>query len=227
MQRLSPLLPRLKQRKSAPPSPQPSESRYDYETLFHDDYIRVCRLLPGDKNLPLQCELIELPVQGCPLTYECLSYAWGESTQAYTIICAGRRIPITKTLYAVLLILRDTEKPRDLWIDQICINQLDLPERGRQVQMMADIYRNADHVIIWLGEASKNSSLAFKYAEQLLHVAKITNHAGIDDDTMQRHNLPGPGSKAWLALGELLQRPWFARSWVVQEISVAKEATLC
>ena len=118
------------------------------------------------------------------------------------------------------------ENQGNLWIDQICINQQDVPERGRQVQMMAEIYRNSGHVIIWLGEESKNSDIAFKYAEKLAAAFKATGYKGIDDEVLQKQGLPGPGSKPWTALGEVLKRSWFSRAWVVQEVSVAKTATL-
>jgi len=43
-------------------------------------------------------------------------------------------------------------KPRlVLWVDAICINQDDIPERNDQVLLMGDIYRNATSVISWLG----------------------------------------------------------------------------
>jgi hypothetical protein len=37
------------------------------------------------------------------------------------------------------------------WIDAICINQLDVPERNQQLAMMKWIYFRADTVVIWLG----------------------------------------------------------------------------
>ncbi|KAK1757050.1 heterokaryon incompatibility protein-domain-containing protein [Echria macrotheca] len=48
--------------------------------------------------------------------------------------------------------LRRTLHPVYLWVDAICINQASLPEKGEQVAMMADIYRSAEHVAIWLGD---------------------------------------------------------------------------
>ena len=39
------------------------------------------------------------------------------------------------------------------WIDAVCINQQDLPERGQQVAVMGHVYRSAVGVRVWLGEA--------------------------------------------------------------------------
>jgi Heterokaryon incompatibility protein (HET) len=226
MNRLSPLIPRLRRGSSRSPSLKSQGPRYEYEDLFHNDYVRVCRILPGSREQRLECELIEVPIHGCPLTYECLSYTWGDCIQTHAIACGGKDIPVTKTLHSVLVLLRRPEEFRDIWIDQISINQGDIAERGRQVQMMADIYRNADHVVIWLGEESKNSDLAFKYVEQLAATVRATSYSSIDEKALQKHGLPGTGSKPWEALGSILQRPWFSRSWVVQEAAVAKSATL-
>jgi Heterokaryon incompatibility protein (HET) len=40
---------------------------------------------------------------------------------------------------------------RLLWIDAICINQEDVDERNHQVQMMFDIYQQAQVVRAWIG----------------------------------------------------------------------------
>lgn len=41
-----------------------------------------------------------------------------------------------------------SEVNRYLWIDQICINQGDLPERGDQVRRMREVYRKAKAVCV-------------------------------------------------------------------------------
>ncbi|KAH8683229.1 heterokaryon incompatibility protein-domain-containing protein [Tricladium varicosporioides] len=38
------------------------------------------------------------------------------------------------------------------WIDAICINQHDIPERNKQLAMMKWIYFRADTVVVWLGK---------------------------------------------------------------------------
>lgn len=39
-----------------------------------------------------------------------------------------------------------------MWIDALCINQLDNEERACQVSMMAQIYAGAEQVLAYLGE---------------------------------------------------------------------------
>jgi hypothetical protein len=37
-----------------------------------------------------------------------------------------------------------------IFIDALCINQEDVQERGQQVKLMRQIYRDAEEVIAWL-----------------------------------------------------------------------------
>lgn len=52
-------------------------------------------------------------------------------------------------------------KSRYLWIDAICINQDDIAEKNSQVAMMAEIYKKATRVNIWLGESNRLSRFIF------------------------------------------------------------------
>lgn len=45
------------------------------------------------------------------------------------------------------------------WIDALCINQYDNPEKERQVPNMFHIYRKASTVLVWLGPAGPYTSL--------------------------------------------------------------------
>ena len=53
----------------------------------------------------------------------------------------------------------DFRKQKHLWVDGICINQDDEPERGHQVAMMAGIYRTAATVLADVGEAVMSINL--------------------------------------------------------------------
>lgn len=52
-------------------------------------------------------------------------------------------------------------------MDSICINQADDGEKAQQVPMMGDIYQKARRVVVWLGEACKNSDSAMDFAADL------------------------------------------------------------
>ncbi|KAF2208887.1 hypothetical protein CERZMDRAFT_8174, partial [Cercospora zeae-maydis SCOH1-5] len=58
---------------------------------------------------------------------------------------------IKKTLRDALRRLRKRSDPRALWIDAICINQIDAQEKSSQLALLGRIYSNAAEVLIWLG----------------------------------------------------------------------------
>jgi hypothetical protein len=60
-----------------------------------------------------------------------------------------------------------------LWIDAICINQDSEEERSQQVQLIGDIYKTAQQVLIWLGKGTRGSNLAFEYLSQFATQAAI------------------------------------------------------
>jgi hypothetical protein len=51
----------------------------------------------------------------------------------------------------------DETKPRLLGADAVCINQQDNDEKALQVPLMSRIYRQAQQVIVWLGDDETDS----------------------------------------------------------------------
>ena len=66
------------------------------------------------------------------LQYEALSYVWGEMSDNQEIEIGERRFSVTANLFCALRHLRFQERTRVLWVDALCINQLDLQERAVQ-----------------------------------------------------------------------------------------------
>jgi hypothetical protein len=91
---------------------------------------------------------------------------------------------------------------------------------------MGDIYRLAKCVLVWLGLASADSSLAVKTLSHLgsqvrLELGWNTTYAadGAEEPTWINHEVPLPYSRAtWDAIAGLLDRDWFKRVWIWQEI---------
>ena len=55
-------------------------------------------------------------------------------------------------------------------VDALCINQNDIDEKNQQVQMMRDIYKNAVHVVVSLGESDLETDAAMDYIYALTQV---------------------------------------------------------
>lgn len=72
---------------------------------------------------------------------------------------------ITRNAEDVMRRLRPNrpEHSRNLWIDAICINQKDNREKAVEVQLMFEIYANANCVNIWLGQGTESTALALKW----------------------------------------------------------------
>ncbi|KAI7363332.1 hypothetical protein KC354_g6566 [Hortaea werneckii] len=183
--------------------------------------IRLAVIQPGTGSKALSIKLIDSFVTGPKdnLTlYDALSYTWGTGPRSKQILCNGKRMQVTETLLAALHRFRRPHHEVTLWIDQICICQERVKERNQQVQMMGDIFKGARQVIVWLGEDYEDSRAGMQLAGQLCAVAKKPNVCSVDVGDLETHGLPKRGHKRWKALAAILRRPWFWRTWVVQEV---------
>ncbi|KAF2174550.1 HET-domain-containing protein, partial [Zopfia rhizophila CBS 207.26] len=125
------------------------------------------------------------------------------------------------------------------WVDVRCINQDNEKERGHQVQQMGNIYSQADQVIFWLGLETLATEVLMDSLKQLqeecirhaykdcsgslamrqylwLAVKPILRRQHLDLETLQRK-----GTEL------LLERPWFQRVWILQEVANANAAVVC
>jgi hypothetical protein len=84
--------------------------------------------------------------------FQALSYVWGDLKEIGRICVNGGIHEVTKNLYLALLRLRHPVMERTLWVDALCINQMDLDEKRHQIALMPGIYTKASTVIMWLGE---------------------------------------------------------------------------
>jgi hypothetical protein len=57
-------------------------------------------------------------------------------------------------------------------MDSICINQQDFAERGQQVAMMGDIYRQSNRNLVYLGEGDESTEVAFESIEAVNKVIR-------------------------------------------------------
>ncbi|KAH8787674.1 heterokaryon incompatibility protein-domain-containing protein [Hyaloscypha finlandica] len=182
------------------------------------DEIRLLLLPPGAFNDPICCRLKHVSLSACPV-YEALSYVWGDATQTSPMTLNGASYPITKNLESAIRHLRRREGSRTLWVDAVGINQLDRDERSSQVLRMKDIYEQATQVVIWIGEwapyTGDEVNSAFRLADRVFwQIAKG------EYDQKVREELGKTFFKEIHLLDALLRRPWFTRTWVIQEAVV-------
>lgn len=184
-------------------------------------------------------------------SYTALSYAWGAVHPQVEIYLNGESHFVRHNLWLALQRLGDppiqaiaestsrcySKNPRDpvpqdrppvelgishqeryFFVDAICINQDDALEKPSQVNLMGTIYSQAMLVICWIGEASGNSDsivqhLNFKTPEERISYPEFG----------RVHREP-----EWKAgdCSSFLDREYWTRLWVVQEILLAKVAII-
>ncbi|KAH8159575.1 hypothetical protein CIB48_g8671 [Xylaria polymorpha] len=222
---------------------------YAYEelTCSNAKTIRLIELLPKGKNIDARSipqvkfhqTALENPQR---LKYEALSYCWGSKTPLHPVLCDGSSVVwVTQNLFDALQELRLEDKSRMLWADAICINQCDVPEKNSQVQMMANIYRQADRVLVWLGNAMDRSETLEYVIPVLLKAKELAATKGyqseedlrnLSSDALEELGLIkidnfDPLIDGNQALDAVYRREWWTRVWVIQEFLLAKDCVLC
>jgi len=170
--------------------------------------------------------------------YDAVSYTWGVADGVFEIevvdfqssLLESTTLRISRNLHDMILHLRDPLASRNLWVDFLSINQSDLTERSEQVKKMRDIYASAERVVIWLGASWKDSTLALRTLEyvgkqiELMSVLEY-RHLPSPDAVEQRwwqHDYDIPLEPVAVdAILNLVQRPYFERLWIIQEIQLA------
>jgi hypothetical protein len=181
--------------------------------------VRVLRLVAGDEDDPISGGLEISPID-LTAEYEALSYAWGSSEKPKAILLNGQSFPVTENLHTALRHLRRADAPRLLWIDALCIDQSNNAERLHQVQMMADIYRRAARVLVWLGPSMDDSDIVM---DLIMDSARAVDSRPIKPTPLNDLELARPLNELatrTIQVQRLLHRPYWFRVWVVQEIAV-------
>jgi hypothetical protein len=182
-----------------------------------DHEIRLVTIQEGHFDDTIHCNLSKVSLRDEP-AYEALSYTWGDLTSRGRIYLNGRPYQVTKNLKSALRYLRHVDKPRVLWIDALCINQKDIPERNSQVMHMNGIYREALEVVAWVGEEGDDSNLAFDAFEALPTDESTHWNPAIYPKLQNILNEP----KYAIAIDMFSQRSWWHRVWTVQESVLPK-----
>lgn len=167
--------------------------------------IRLLQVRPGRQSDAIECSFLECSLDSPDLpSYQALSYCWGEASLSKSISVAGFETKLTPNLHSALMHLRNRRKTSTLWVDALCINQKDPREKTVQVMQMRWIYQSADQVIVWLGDGTAESQYAMDWLKYGFKYPILKDHTVI----------------------KLLQRPWFTRIWVLQEVPMARKGPI-
>ncbi|RMZ74446.1 heterokaryon incompatibility -domain-containing [Pyrenophora seminiperda CCB06] len=177
--------------------------------------VRLLEIIPGPEYEKLKAKIIVCDLDDKPL-YIALSYTWDKDGVEKYVEIDGTSFIVGASLWNFLQQYRkrdfiktccekEPQKSVPLWIDAICIDQSNIPERNHQVSLMRDVYTGAQSVIVWLGLAQKNEELAFLLARYP------------DLRVMEEF---------YTALADVLNKPYWGRVWVVQEFVLAQSVDI-
>lgn len=141
-----------------------TKPRYSYAPLLSPRHTRLVILHSSETdNYPINCNLVEVSIDEEPI-YEALSYTWNNEVPSKPLEIISpdgsgpRSLLITTNCARALRLLRKRIGKGPcakigLWVDAISINQSSNEERSAQVSIMAEIYRKARSVVVWLGNS--------------------------------------------------------------------------
>lgn len=208
---------------------------------------RIVELLPGDKEEKLQCRLVSTSIDE-GFQYEALSYSPEEGNFdrsgkgkgsliafnsrldiRYPVYLDSSFIKVTMTLRDALRRLRQKDKSRFIWVDQVSIDQRNPQEHHIQVLSTPAIFNRAQRVLVWVGEEDEHSTAGISLCEKLSTKCNVPEHMlPSPNDLMEdlELGLPPFGSSQWSALAEIFRRPVFQRIWGIQDVCLAQTVTV-
>lgn len=170
--------------------------------------IRVLEIEPGTFDADIECEMS--PWYDGDQGYTALSYVWGDDPPTKSMWVDRELVMIRKNLDNAIRYIRDENEPVRLWVDAICINQQDLSERTSQVEMMSEIYQQAQGLFVFLGEGGEDLSTLFAFIQDINDDIPI-------DEVIEKADILRVLDQFW----QLLQMPWWSRIWIIQEFAYA------
>lgn len=189
-------------------------------------------------------EAIDLASEGSDVEkpdFIALSYVWGSPDDPQEVIVesapeGANKISITRNLDVAIRNVRRTRAHLVVWIDAICIDQGNLNERSYQVAFMDTIYTIASFTIVWLGPEEDDSHHAIEMITAIGRRVEATSGHTFerrpdapprepDEPILESMTEEMPyGEKDLSTIITFLERPWFSRLWVRQEIALADSA---
>ncbi|KAF7952719.1 hypothetical protein EAE96_005950 [Botrytis aclada] len=209
-----------------------TSNRYQYKPLTERDSIRLLVLSPSvDTTADIRCDILTTTLDKMHNDifsgYTALSYVWGDPEKKRVIYIDKEIIEVTANLDSALRDIRDPLREQALWVDAICIDQTNSTEKSNQVAQMAKFYQVARHTIIYLGESTESSILLLGVISRAS--SRIFNRrivAAKEILALFFNNVAFYTTehydRAMNLFWKLLERPWFTRVWVLQELLFSK-----
>ncbi|RSM20658.1 hypothetical protein CDV31_000344 [Fusarium ambrosium] len=195
--------------------------------------MRLFKLAPGTDDKPLKGTIHHV-LADADEEYQALSYVWGDissSLAPHFIETPEGALQITFSLHSAMRAIRDEKVDTMLWIDAICINQESVTEKAIQIRLLSTIFQSATQVVAWLGpeNQSQNGGVVIENLKSINSCAresKSTYWRTFLESIKSKNESRGCDIDIWADLDAFLDRPWFKRVWIVQELVLPTKVTL-
>ncbi|KAH6644410.1 heterokaryon incompatibility protein-domain-containing protein [Boeremia exigua] len=215
---------------------------YRYTPLSSTSSLRLLRLkspLSAQRpNEPIEIELFETSFENAP-TFEAVSYAWDHASTFTTLVCNGQHLHVSPVVSEMVFALSCVSTTGVFWIDAVCIDQSSATDKNIQVPRMRLIFSEARKVWIWLGKGSFESTVAFRFLIEMYSYScgqqveptntmlakKWWNSLRTYQDTIREARGVYDAVDTDFII-DVIRSPWFHRTWTIQEVALARSATL-
>ncbi|KAH8760336.1 heterokaryon incompatibility protein-domain-containing protein, partial [Diaporthe sp. PMI_573] len=115
-------------------------------------YIRLLQICSIDelRDVSVHCKLTLWAFDAAP-AYIAISYTWGDQNLLEPILVDGKTMEARQNCGYVLRKAWRLKGSGYIWIDAICINQIDNNEKSHQVAMMGSVYQKAVRTLACVG----------------------------------------------------------------------------
>jgi len=192
---------------------------FQHPWIDSEAQVRLLRVntFGSDALEEIECSLQVVSVVDLPtVDYIALSYFWGEArthNDVHQITVDHQAYWVRTNLWTYFQAARTLDHSLPIYIDAICLNQLDIEEREHQVKLMSEVYSHANHTRIWLGS---------------IHIEQIGNlrllRLDLDLTAHAPHSPWNPQS--FIGLSYICSRNYWRRLWIVQELLLSKTASV-
>ena len=166
---------------------QLGDGRYSYAALSYNWGLGG----GGDHTIIIQDDPTSLPVKSMV-----------DIVDAFVSAKDHKMIKVQPNLHEALKHMRDEKERVGLWVDALCINQFNTTEKEEQVLKMAQIYRKAYNVNVWLGSDKASDVVSDRAMNFIPEVIDLENHTALLASDVH--------IKKWANLYELLKWSWCA-----------------
>lgn len=220
-----------------------SRDAFGYDELFDcKTYFRLLRVAsatigePTEDDWPVdrivaECELTAWPTADAP-PYRAVSYTWGDPEKTRWIRVNGRPMQVRwNCAYVLWQAHRHSGAHCYIWVDAICINQVDNWEKSFQVAQMGSIFDKAEQVLICIGPHDAYSKFLFpaliRHARFFMELSEPGYAAFWTLDPASKSQFLRwrfTSSKPWklaASVFNVVRRPYFQRVWTYPECWMA------